>query len=463
MESLVETSSPCRAAMLRQTYSSDFTMTVQIDRIGDLDLNDTIKRRRKYLSRSLRKFLWLFRGFGIIRPYGQQRNIKAARVFSIFRLITAVSIILFFAAQLTYMYVTAAKNLPTVTVLKLHFLSRLQTTVITALGMVILATRTRDLSAVVSDLVRACVWTNDTDFRHLRWATIFSPLYCWLTLAMLPIGMAVKVFAVRHLKDSLFGGTLPAEMVSAVLMLSETGTAIFFRALHLSVIILICLTLGVQFRRITTDFRQAYGGDRDDQNPEAFVRRMNELLRRHYDLSKLVQRFDAIFSATLFLFTASDLANVTSLISYFISGSQLEAPLGHYVTQSATDNVVYIICAIGSVEVLLTRTAVTAYLSYHAESCIPECYTLLEDPGIGGQLEKHIHRTLQRLRDVPVVLTGWRLISMNRNFILTVLGVVSTYMVVAVQISTKGGPGGIEPTLTQTSSDFGLMTNNSNV
>ncbi|OWA53153.1 hypothetical protein BV898_17587 [Hypsibius exemplaris] len=64
---------------------------------------------------------------------------------------------------------------------------------------------------------------------------------------------------------------------------------------------------------------------------------------------------------------------------------------------------------------------------------------ILENPNLDVDLEKHIHRSLQRLRDAPVTLTGWGLVSMNRSFILSVLGVLATYLVVVVQMSSNTG------------------------
>ncbi|OWA53154.1 hypothetical protein BV898_17588 [Hypsibius exemplaris] len=133
----------------------------------------------------------------------------------------------------------------------------------------------------------------------------------------------------------------------------------------------------------------------------------------------------------------SDLITVTSLISYFISGGQMEAPMGHFVTLTATDSAFYIISTIGAVVVLLSVLAVTSYLSYQAGSCIPELHTVLENLRNSQEVEKKIGSALQRLRDNPVTLTGWGVISLNRSFILTVLGVMTTYLVVVVQISSK--------------------------
>ncbi|OQV12135.1 hypothetical protein BV898_13614 [Hypsibius exemplaris] len=114
--------------------------------------------RDVHLSRSYERFICLMRGFGFVPPNGHCPRNFTSRFFSHLRLFIVLTLILLFNAQLTYRYLQASAKHPTTTIVKLHFLSRLQFQMSLALGMVIFSRRSRKVPAVLSAIVRACEW-----------------------------------------------------------------------------------------------------------------------------------------------------------------------------------------------------------------------------------------------------------------------------------------------------------------
>jgi hypothetical protein len=88
------------------------------------------------------------------------------------------------------------------------------------------------------------------------------------------------------------------------------------------------------------------------------------VLRRHWQLSALVEDLDRVFSPTLLIFLGSEVAVVVSLIGYLICESEIEAPLGLFVTNSTADTVTYFIYGFGAVAMLLMRISVAGLLHH---------------------------------------------------------------------------------------------------
>ncbi|OQV12931.1 hypothetical protein BV898_12852 [Hypsibius exemplaris] len=407
-------------------------MSLLLDR-SPVDINDS---RQTDLCRTYRRFLWLMRGFGAVPQKDdtvRQQKFRSRCCYSS-RLFAAIFMVLLFNAQLTYMYVKATTNLHTKTILQIHFLSRSQFAITMALGILIFAFRSRKLPTVIAGVVKTCSWSNDLDWNTLRWIVRFSWLYPGtLLVVVFPMGMIVKLVLLRQLQDSLFGLAVPAVVVSLPMMII-TYLGILFRCVHLCFVIVTCGALGLQFRRLTADMKVSQTGKTINSSLS-----LSSLLNRHYFLSELVRQFDAIFSPTLFIFTASDLVVVTSLISFYISASQMEASLGLYITQNAADMFIYVSYAVGTFAVLATRVTFAVVLNHQAHSCVPILFASLQDTALDKTLKRNIQMCLQRLCALPVTLTAWNLIVMNRTFILTVTGLIATYLVVVVEISSKNG------------------------
>ncbi|OWA53151.1 hypothetical protein BV898_17585 [Hypsibius exemplaris] len=345
------------------------------------------ERRRAYLRRAFKIMLGLMGAFGTIRS-SNSRQSKCSATFPTLRLLAVVCFFLLFLGQLTYLYLQASANLETATSLKLHFISRAQSTFNTALCLIILSRRTRKLPSVLFGIANACLWSDESQYRPLRRIVNFTVAYLGFIYGiMFPIGLIAKIVSVRGLNESLFGWSLPAEVVILSMFIIE-ATAISFRSIHLMTLIIMCLTLGMQFSHLTRSIKTSRQGGSIDKSAGDYGSCMGDLLYRHYRLSKLVHQFDAIFSASLFLFTASDVILLTSLMSYFISGSRLEASMGHYVTQSALDNGVFMFGAFGGVVLVLTRVMVTAYLSYEPGVLVLPPYEEYKNLRQGGSIDK---------------------------------------------------------------------------
>ncbi|OWA53150.1 hypothetical protein BV898_17584 [Hypsibius exemplaris] len=353
---------------------------LKITEANDEAANHEDEQRRAYIRRAFGKLLRVMGAFGVTSSTGGTQQSKCSEICRTVRLIAAVCLVMLFLAQFTHLFLRAIATVGTATALKLHFLSRSQSTLTTALGLIILSRRSRKLPSVLSSIASACTWSSDSEFRPLRRFITFSMAYlACLYCVVLPVGLLMKVLMVRGLNESFLGWTITAEVVSFGMLLIE-ATAVSFRSTHLMMMIMTCLTLGMQFAYLTGSMKTFRQGWSINKSAGEYASGMSDLLYRHYRLSKLVHQFDAIFSASLFLFTASDLIVVTSLISYFISGHRLEAKMGHYVTGTDLDHGMFMNGAVGGVLLILTRVIVTAYLSYRAESCIPELHMILEDP-----------------------------------------------------------------------------------
>ncbi|OWA53157.1 hypothetical protein BV898_17591 [Hypsibius exemplaris] len=327
------------------------------------DQNNTEEYQRGYLQRAFERLLWVLYLFGTVSSWSSRRSKENHRIWTTIRLTTVVLLIVLFILQLAFMYLQAVAEIPTTTVMKVHFLTRSQFTAMTALSIAVFSTRTTPLRALLASIVKACVWSEPSEFSLVRRIILLHLSVIGLGAAVLSGQLIAKAFVVRGLTDSFFGLSIPAELLSIT----------------------------------------------------------------------------------------SDLALVTSLISYFISDSQLEAPIGHFITQNATDTAIYFSCAIGTEFMLTTGIVLAAYLNHQADSCIPELYRIIEDLDVSIDLDGHIERSLRRLRDTPVALTGLGLFLMNKSFILTVIGVGTTYLVVMVQINVKNGCNFEHVTWTHTS------------
>ncbi|OWA53152.1 hypothetical protein BV898_17586 [Hypsibius exemplaris] len=121
---------------------------------------------------------------------------------------------------------------------------------------------------------------------------------------MFPIGLIAKIVSVRGSMSPSSGGLSRGGVILSMFIIE--ATAISFRSIHLMTLIIMCLTLGMQFSHLTRSIKTSRQGGSIDKSAGDYGSCMGDLLYRHYRLSKLVHQFDAIFSASLFLFTASD-------------------------------------------------------------------------------------------------------------------------------------------------------------
>ncbi|OWA53149.1 hypothetical protein BV898_17583 [Hypsibius exemplaris] len=337
---------------------------LKITEANDDAANHEDEQRRAYIRRAFGRLLRVMGAFGVTSSTGGTQQSKCSGICRTVRLTAAVCLVMLFLAQFTHLFLRAIATVGTATALKLHFFSRSQTTLTTALGLIILSRRSRKLPSVLSSIASACTWSSDSEFRPLRrFITCFTAYLACIYCVIFPVSLLMKVLKVRGLNESFLGWTIPAGVVSFGMMMIET-TSIAFRSAHLMTLIVTCLTLGMQFAHLTRSMKTFRQGWSINKSASEYASGMNDLLYRHYRLSKLVHQFDAIFSASLFLFMASDLIVVTSLISYFISGHRLETTMGHYVTRTDLDHGMFMSSAVGGVVLILSRVIVTAYLSY---------------------------------------------------------------------------------------------------
>ena len=171
----------------------------------------------------------------------------------------------------------------------------------------------------------------------------------------------------EFIKDSVFGLPMPAAVVSFC-MASLLGLAVTFRLVHLTVVSLSCGALGMQFHRLTKLMKvnlqlDSTSVDGPGEISDGPCQSVKKCLQQHYYLSELVRELDGVFAPTLLLFTASDSVVLTSMISYFISSSKLEAPLGLYVTRGNIDMGFYVNYMMGAMFLLFMRIGMAAYLN----------------------------------------------------------------------------------------------------
>ncbi|OQV12933.1 hypothetical protein BV898_12854 [Hypsibius exemplaris] len=368
----------------------------------------------------------------IMRTFGTYPNYnKRTRPLAYLTLLTVLLIFLLFLAQLTFMFLQAIVHQPIITVLEIHVISHSSFVLATILGMVIFTLRSKRLQCITSAIAQPDSSLDKTDQFLLKLCCHFTGSFLFHILGQFATVLTVKVTAIYSLSDSFFGLQVPAALLSSGMIIILT-LAIAIRATHLGITALSCGILGIRFRRLTLSLKHHRDGK--------FTQSLDDHLKQHYYLSHLVHELDEVLAPSSLIFLASDIVVVTTLISYFISESVIEAPLGLFVTQGLPDRVTYIMYGIGAVGMLVTRVTASAFLNDQAQSIVPELYEILHMQGSQDsnlRMEKSVNVTLQRLRDIPVGLTGWDLFVLNKNFILTVLGLLATYLVVVVDISSK--------------------------
>ncbi|XP_055347481.1 uncharacterized protein LOC129594723 [Paramacrobiotus metropolitanus] len=104
------------------------------------------------------------------------------------------------------------------------------------------------------------------------------------------------------------------------------------------------------------------------------------------------------------------------------------------------DRVMYCFCAYCNLLWLLFRTVSAAYVHIKAHSVTVILNTILEETDrCDVALEMQIRGTLRRLRDCPVVFTAWNIFTMNVEFIVSMFGILVTYILFIYETNPKDG------------------------
>ncbi|XP_055339950.1 uncharacterized protein LOC129589293 isoform X1 [Paramacrobiotus metropolitanus] len=140
-----------------------------------------------------------------------------------------------------------------------------------------------------------------------------------------------------------------------------------------------------------------------------------------------------MFEPATLLFTGGDIVSVIFMISTVLI-HKIEAPLGLYLTDNINHTVVY--CAGATACGILTavRVSMAIFLQNEANGVIPTLYRMQELSNIPPNVERKIKVAIGRLNHNPIQITGWGLFTLDKTFVLTVLGFLVTYLVLIGQL-----------------------------
>ena len=169
------------------------------------DRLDTSKIRQKRLQHIFDTFVWLLRGFGTIPRYGLATTASVKRRDSsffkaVFLLVATTSALIFFSAELSYMYINAIAGLKHATIIQIHFISRSQFAVVTAVGMLTIAMRSGRLPAVITAIVQADSWSDESDWRLVKNFMRYKGLQLVYLTGLFVAAVTVKIKAVMGMQ-----------------------------------------------------------------------------------------------------------------------------------------------------------------------------------------------------------------------------------------------------------------------
>ncbi|XP_055347478.1 uncharacterized protein LOC129594720 [Paramacrobiotus metropolitanus] len=88
--------------------------------------------------------------------------------------------------------------------------------------------------------------------------------------------------------------------------------------------------------------------------------------------------------------------------------------------------------------ILMQRVTAAAYMQKQAHSIVVILSIASEKLNSeDGGLEVQINKTLRRLRDCPVAFTAGNILTLNTEFILSVSGILITYVLVLYEMNSK--------------------------
>jgi hypothetical protein len=317
--------------------------------------------RRKNLQATFDRLLWTLRGFGALFPGRGTRKNKPAVVYAHLKFFLIICLLLFYAAEISFLFFQAIANLERKTNLEIHFISNFQFALLTAFGIMTFYMRSEKLHTLIYAVVRTGSWIGGADwflvkfFRMITWSFLIYFGGSFIGI------LAWKSVAISSLSDSLFGLRVSAAVLSMAMAFALL-LVIAFRIVHLSVMTLTGGILAIQFHRLAHLV--------EIEAESQAERSLEDALRQHWHLSKLVEDLNKVFSPSLLFFLVSDVAVMISLIGYLLGGSEMEAPLGLFITNSTSDNVAFIVYSLGATGMLLTRLVVAAFLHHQVRNSV---------------------------------------------------------------------------------------------
>ena len=268
---------------------------IEIRRLSAVTPKTNTKGRQKILQDILNKFLRVFNCFGTL-PHHPAGIKNRSFVLSVVKLLAFILGVTLFTVQLIHLHIKAMSetNYNVQAIVQIHFISHVQLGLLTIFGMVTIFMRSKKLTAIISSVVYAVSWNNESDWRVVR--IVMRSI--WMQLAYLAVSfftaLSMKIHAVRGQQDLFLGLSVPAELVSFFMVTLLTGI-IAFRVVHLSFLILISFTLGVQFRRLVKTLKTKVHFVQEDPTI------VEEILEQHYYLSHRVRDFDKVFAPSVVL------------------------------------------------------------------------------------------------------------------------------------------------------------------
>ncbi|XP_055348435.1 uncharacterized protein LOC129595448 [Paramacrobiotus metropolitanus] len=170
------------------------------------------------------------------------------------------------------------------------------------------------------------------------------------------------------------------------------------------------------------------------------------VLHRHQELSRIHAQMDAIFAPATLFYCTTDVTMLIFLLN-FVFNFKMDTALGLYSMDREEHRFLFLIGGIGSVLLLLIKVGVSCFLHDQAHSVVPILYRLLhsmENSAVTLVEERSTKRwkalctlTVQRLRDYPIEFSGWGLFTLNKQLIVTIVGLSVSYLLVMSEMVKK--------------------------
>ncbi|CAG7712545.1 unnamed protein product [Allacma fusca] len=181
-----------------------------------------------------------------------------------------------------------------------------------------------------------------------------------------------------------------------------------------------------------------------DENPyemeSSILKNWENLYRDHVILIKTVKETDKVFAGILQAYYASQIMNMCFELYYLArSGTFKSSSINCAVTEvnQHGDIVAAVLLLIQNVSIFLQVSLVAAYVQDEAQ----KGYDILRNKGVPlcfqSRPKRYFVQSLMQSFSQKIVMTGGKFFSIDRPFVITVLGAVCTYFVIILQFGDR--------------------------
>ncbi|XP_055347344.1 uncharacterized protein LOC129594620 [Paramacrobiotus metropolitanus] len=201
--------------------------------------------------------------------------------------------------------------------------------------------------------------------------------------------------------------------------------------------VILAVTLGSAFRQIGYEYEAHYRMYKTDRiDFQELTAGITKGRHEHLALSDIVRRLDTIYAPSSLVSLILEVLLVVILVDIVIGVTP--SKIGYMFTNNTTDLLLCSLMALANLFLLIQRITAAAYTHTQAHSVVVILRTMSEELGskIDG-LEVLINRTMRRIHDCPVVFTAGNIFTLNTELILSVSGILITYVLVLYEMNSK--------------------------